>query len=342
MTTGSTGGLTNGPSTYMTWQGSDGKTELFQGVERPKWNSFRKDIQRRILHRPSIYNVYYSHSSDTGSSWTADDTLKLQEKLISAIRAHDFDLGVAVAQGKLTVDLVTSNLRKLWMAFRYIKRGDPSSAARMLGASPPRRGYPPPLGGSDLAGRWLEMQYGWLPLLSDCFNAAEAFASVADPPRKKILRVSRTKTSTGTDLTPFPSPVFKRESRSIQYEAYEALSAQRSLGLYDPLSIAWELVPYSFVVDWFVPIGTYLDNLNVLPNCEGRFLSSKIRRELTFCTSNGFWVYEGAQTIYEHIEIERAVSSSLSVPLPSFRAIPEAMSSRRVWNAIALAYQRFS
>lgn len=32
-------------------------------------------------------------------------------------------------------------------------------------------------------------------------------------------------------------------------------------GLTDPLTVAWELVPLSFVVDWFVPIGAFLDSL---------------------------------------------------------------------------------
>jgi hypothetical protein len=31
-----------------------------------------------------------------------------------------------------------------------------------------------------------------------------------------------------------------------------------TLGLLNPLSLAWELLPYSFVIDWFLPIGDYL------------------------------------------------------------------------------------
>lgn len=35
------------------------------------------------------------------------------------------------------------------------------------------------------------------------------------------------------------------------------------VGLTNPLSVAWELIPFSFVVDWFLPIGKYLDALDV-------------------------------------------------------------------------------
>lgn len=31
------------------------------------------------------------------------------------------------------------------------------------------------------------------------------------------------------------------------------------LGLLDPVSLAWNLLPMSFVFDWFIPVGTFLD-----------------------------------------------------------------------------------
>jgi hypothetical protein len=36
------------------------------------------------------------------------------------------------------------------------------------------------------------------------------------------------------------------------------------MGLVNPLSIAWEVVPFSFVVDWFLPVGNFLENLTSL------------------------------------------------------------------------------
>jgi hypothetical protein len=36
------------------------------------------------------------------------------------------------------------------------------------------------------------------------------------------------------------------------------------LGLINPASVAWELVPFSFVVDWFTGFGSYLDSFTEL------------------------------------------------------------------------------
>jgi hypothetical protein len=48
-------------------------------------------------------------------------------------------------------------------------------------------------------------------------------------------------------------------------------------GFTNPVSLAWELLPFSFVVDWFLPIGPYLESLDswggliLLDGCETTF-----------------------------------------------------------------------
>jgi hypothetical protein len=44
----------------------------------------------------------------------------------------------------------------------------------------------------------------------------------------------------------------------------------------NPVSIAWELVPFSFVVDWVFNVGGYLNNLEtgLLQNCRGAGLGA--------------------------------------------------------------------
>jgi hypothetical protein len=39
----------------------------------------------------------------------------------------------------------------------------------------------------------------------------------------------------------------------------ESLTRLKQLGLANPAAIAWELVPFSFVFDWFVPVGEFLN-----------------------------------------------------------------------------------
>ena len=131
--------------------------------------------------------------------------------------------------------------------------------------------------------------------------------------------------------------------KRIYYEMTEQMSAPRSLGLMDPLSVVWELIPYSFVVDWFIPIGTYLENLNTIPSLRGRFMTTTLRRfsgsAVSISPSYKWAVVPTTHT--SQVFLDRKISTSLSVPKPSFNSFEDAMSPKRIWNAIALAVQRF-
>jgi len=344
MTSGSFGGLIGPSSDYKTWSGSDGKYEITADLKRYKWNDYTCTYQSRTGSKSSIFGNYLPLTIDMGSPWTSSDDLVLQSKLVSAVREHDFDLGVAVAQGKLTVELVTTNLGKLGKAILFVKRGDIFNAARQLGCSPKTSRLKP----SDISGRWLELQYGWLPLVDDCFNAAKAFEAITNGPRKTVVRVTRTRKDVAHDFVGINPPDVphvcnRQHSKAILYELSEVLSGSRSLGLLDPLSVAWELIPYSFVVDWFIPIGSYLDNLNVIPNLKGRFLTTSFRRNVTQSSPiTATPAFIGASVRQKLVEVSRVPSTGLTTSFPEFKPFVKAMSPRHIWNAISLAQQRFS
>jgi len=44
------------------------------------------------------------------------------------------------------------------------------------------------------------------------------------------------------------------------------LATLQSYGLVNPLEIAWEVLPWSFVVDWFLPVGAFIRDLNANSN----------------------------------------------------------------------------
>lgn len=341
MTTGTKGVSFVGNSAggqITTWTGLDGKYEYSGGKRRFKWNTYtrtsRWQVQTPKKNGSYIYNIVVSPASQ----WSTNDQLALLSKLSSAAKEHDFQMGVAVAEGRRTVAMTAKALGDIGSALRFLKRGDFASAARCLGTSPRRGSRLVP---KDVSGRWLELQYGWLPMLSDVFESAKAFESLSNGPRKQTIVVKRgLRTQYTTPNSEGKGVIFER--RQIRYEREEELSALRSLGLSDPLSIAWELVPYSFVIDWFVPIGSYLSNLSVIPKLKGRFLTSSRRSydSQAYPVTADDMAAPEATCKYKYEQVTRTVSTSLSVPFPGFREIPEAMSPKRIWNAIALAHQK--
>jgi hypothetical protein len=203
----------------------------------------------------------------------------------------------------------------------------------------------------------LELQYGWLPLLSTCFESMQAFEAISNGPRTKVFFASAVEGRKYDLGSPSPSigssPVNIKVGRRLQYEMYEELSVPRQLGLEDPLSIAWELTPWSFVIDWFFPFGNYLSNLNQIPRLKGRWLVTDFHK----CELTHFYFryvqgkYQGFRPItgitnspngeIKFANVSRTYSDTPPpVPLPNF-SFHGINSARRFWNAVSLAHGRF-
>ena len=127
---------------------------------------------------------------------------------------------------------------------------------------------------------WLEYRYGWSPIVYDIVDTLKAVyvqdlkAELSKP--RGPFTVARGKSSESwskdTDLSSVVTGVGslgKRvEAHELSCRAYilyrSALEGSlferlNDFGLFNvPLAI-WELVPLSFVVDWFVPVGDYLE-----------------------------------------------------------------------------------
>jgi hypothetical protein len=294
---------------------------------------------------------------DSDREWTVNNTYTLYGRLLKKVKSHDFNLAVNIGQLHQTVDLLAGNLSKLGRAALALKRGNFALAARQLGARP--RGTR--LKTSDISGRWLELQYGWMPLLGDSFEAAKAFEAISNGPRSQTYRASFKhgwEDNASQSKTILVVPYKAERRRSIIYELVEEMGVARQLGMLDPLSVAWELMPWSFVIDWFIPFGAYLDLINQMPALKGRFLTTEvIKREgiqgacaiLQPYYTAGLPAYK-TQVIsisvipnvhHKKLTISRTYSDSLPVPLPQ-PSLFGVVQGKKFWNAISLAQQRLA
>jgi len=312
------------------------------------------------------YYLYY-HSfgiANVYATWTANDDLKLIGKLKERINGSDFNLGIALAECNQTLQMIGDTAVRINRALVSLKRGNLNQAAKWLmdgtGRSQ-RKVYPSnasrTLSQSKLSSNWLELQYGWLPLLSDVKGGAEWLANRLEVPFKKSYRASRRIAAVNTAIaawtaTPWAGPepnlagkypvhpppigtVVSEYRKQIIAIVSEQLPVAVSLGLTDPLSIAWEKIPYSFVADWFIPIGDYLGARGFASSLTGTFVTTSKVSEARYVNGNGNFTvpkYIGDRGM----TITRTISSSLSVPMPAFKALGKAASWAHCANAVAL------
>lgn len=116
---------------------------------------------------------------------------------------------------------------------------------------------------------WLQFQYGWKPLISDVYNACDEATRVIV--KNLTVRGSATERYDNTHTRAFPinAPNLGSYHRigmqscriRCTYQLPEkSFSLARWTSL-NPVSIAWELMPYSFVIDWFLDVGSTLRSL---------------------------------------------------------------------------------
>lgn len=109
---------------------------------------------------------------------------------------------------------------------------------------------------------YLEGIFGWLPMINDIWSAY------------KVLQTSQpTHRLTGKGEAEFSamenSSIYQRTTstrvgaRAVAQFRVENLNVVllNQLGLLNPASVAWDAVPYSFVLNWFVPVGVMLNSL---------------------------------------------------------------------------------
>lgn len=273
--------------------------------------------------------------------WTANDTLKLQDKLREKVAGSDFNAGVALGEAGQTLDLITGTATTLYNAYRQVRRGDFAGAALALGVRP-RRGSSSSTLTENVASRWLELQYGWLPLLKDVHGAAEFLAKTLNFPIVQTYRVKRSKkyrlVVQSNSYRPTSGKRFHARDQGLLIARLEEVDVAKLSGLQDPASVAWELLPYSFVADWFIPIGTYLANRGLATSLTGEYCQTITRKSIAYLELNPAVINvtrNGYNNTFK-VQMNRTVTGSLQVPLPQWKTLGEVLSWKRAANAIAL------
>lgn len=116
------------------------------------------------------------------------------------------------------------------------------------------------------ANNWLAYHFGWEPLVKDIGAAIETLEKPF-PNRKIVARAQHLATErryiAGTFWTDINWEYLSkcRMEATVRVNNPNLYLAQQ-LGFVNPLSVAWELVPFSFVVDWFVNVGQILGQMS--------------------------------------------------------------------------------
>lgn len=125
---------------------------------------------------------------------------------------------------------------------------------------------------------WLEARYGWVPFYSEVYAYGELLNELQDDRESlaTVVSVRAEQVRTASQLfvncynagadggLAYDIKDTIREELRVTWKFFPtSLDGLGRFGLTNPALVAWELVPFSFVADWFLPIGSYLNQLDL-------------------------------------------------------------------------------
>jgi hypothetical protein len=267
-----------------------------------------------------------------------------QNKLLEAVRDYPLNIGVALAEYRETSDFVASCITSVAKSYRRMKKLQFRAAFRELGLSNPSK---------DWANKWLQWKYAVKPTLQDAYGACLAYHTRSQG-LDRVFRyeVKASKTSRFSDESEWDWPDHNGRSQIIgkvrchgvlRFGVTDPLVRRfDQLGVLNPALLIWEKIPYSFVLDWFIPVGNWLTN--VVPPQGVKFLGGTLS---TYIQGGGFaedyWnqssIYGGKTSLVNNWEKQYKRKKLTGFPSYTFEPVDLSMTVNRMVTALALLTQ---
>lgn len=241
---------------------------------------------RNYFYPPSVvnhsidYGTYGSrYRYDDGSFWGVNPPdvpsfpsgliNQAEVKALNKLKQQDVNLGQFLAEFDQVERMVGHHFVTIAKSVRRFRAGHPPRIWKRIKAFEHGNGVT----NADLKKippAWLELQYGWRPLLSDIYGAIQFLGRPGRDPLVHVKGYAESETAVTVPCSSVTSDSFAQIQFSCRQRCWVSLyymltspglATQSSLGLLNPAEIVWECLPYSFVVDWAIPIGPWMSSL---------------------------------------------------------------------------------
>lgn len=325
---------------------------LDEALDKSQPTSLRVGSGLGIAGVPTLRNNVYS-ALDLNDVIPSSLTQRALVNARNKLKNGSINLGQAFVERGQTAELVATNLSRVANALLALRRRNIKRFFHELRFGTPSRKIVRKvnrtLDKKGLHRTWLEYQYGWKPLLSDIHGAVTALdaqkrdnwnitckAKVGDRIVKELtLNAGISKHKARLNM------FFGSFVRIDAVPSNTALQTAASLGFTNPVALAWELLPFSFLFDWALPLGDYFSSWDATLGWEIKGFSqsnfTKIQIDFTGVShqSGNHRFSNNWLAGYRKTKLDRG--GSLVVPFPAFPRPKDPFGSKEhVANALAL------
>jgi len=169
--------------------------------------------------------------------------------------------------------MITQRAIQLGQAYRHVRKLELAKAARVLGMEPQhaKKAQSRAARKASPESAWLEYWMGWAPLYGDIYNALDVLQRPYPDEHFRTGFAFGNSPASQVIGNPVSSMSYARK----EHKGYARISAYgkfrvtnhnlyraNQLGLINPAATLWEIVPFSFIVDWFTNVGQVLNGMS--------------------------------------------------------------------------------
>lgn len=281
---------------------------------------------------------------------------KSLEKMYEKVKSQEINLLNVIGERRQTMEMFTEVIGRVAKTLALIKRGRLVDAARRLF----------PGSSHQLANDVLLLNFGIKPLLSDVEGAARAVASMVvggkdvvvfkTSRKERVEEGNQSFSSNSTilvrdQIVNVSAEITVKRVIRVRIDNSGIVDQAKKLGLFNIPSTIWELTPWSFAIDWLIPIGDWINSYDAFAGLtvESHHVTTVVKQRVECISTHSgvtgeYFGYDASTSggqgkwVKENIKVVRAVQSVLIPPIqfPSFR---NPFTTNRLVNSLALLRQ---
>lgn len=248
--------------------------------------------------------------------------------------------------------VIAKHAKTLSTAYAAAKRLDPSGVAKALGLKlSSRKKSRIKKRAKQASDMWLEFHFGWEPLVQDIGTSIDAIQAIDFGYHRVQAHGSasvREYLNLDNDFSRFYDRGHKRYNGNVKVKMQADVKISNpnaalanQLGFVNPLSVAWEAVPFSFVVDWFANVGQCLSACTDFVGYQliRSFTTTFWKVNTDYFFSREDWFYHETHFIsYTSTNVQCNRGYGITGPSLAFKPV-KALSPVRAATAISLLVQ---